>query len=116
MFFINVQFQFQIEILCNQLLLFFETDLDFLDLTSQAALFGFINESNINVHILQTHMLLILSYMCSNQGKEGVLNLNSFIKNVIKFEKIERKFDSVYEEKTIYFENKWKSTELKITV
>ena len=47
---------------------------------------------------------------------EGVLNLNSFIKNVIKFEKIERKFDSVYEEKTIYFENKWKSTELKITV
>ena len=34
------------KILWNQLLLFFETDLDFPDLTSQAALFGFINESD----------------------------------------------------------------------
>ena len=51
MFFINV--------LWNQLLLFFETDLDFSDLTSQAALLGFINESDINLNILHNHMLII---------------------------------------------------------
>ena len=31
------------KILWNQLLLFFETDLDFPDFTAQAALFGFVN-------------------------------------------------------------------------
>ena len=48
------------KILWNQLLLFFETDLDFPDLTPQAALFGFINESDNNLNIIQNHILLIL--------------------------------------------------------
>ena len=47
------------KILWNQLLLFFETDLDFPDLTPQAALFGFISESGNNLNILQNHILLI---------------------------------------------------------
>ena len=37
--------------LWNQLSLFFETDLDSPDLTLQAALFGFINESDNNLNI-----------------------------------------------------------------
>ena len=41
------------KILWDQLLSFFETDLDFPDLTPQAALFGFINESDKNLNILQ---------------------------------------------------------------
>ena len=56
--------------LWNQLSLFFETDFDFPDLTPQAALFGFINESDNNLNILQNHILLILSYASINQGKE----------------------------------------------
>ena len=47
------------KILWNQLLLFFETDLDFPDLTSQVALFGFIDESANNLNILQNHILFI---------------------------------------------------------
>ena len=47
------------KILWNQLLLFFGTDLDFPDLTQQVALFGFINESDNNLNILQIQALLI---------------------------------------------------------
>ena len=46
------------KILWNQLLLFFETDLDFHDVTPQTAVFGFINELGINLNILQNHVLL----------------------------------------------------------
>ena len=35
---------------------FFETDLDFPDLTPQPALLGFINESDNNLNILQNHI------------------------------------------------------------
>ena len=58
------------KILWNRLLLFFETDRDFPDLTPQAALFGFVNESDNNLNILQNHILLILNYVSINQGKE----------------------------------------------
>ena len=59
------------KILWNQLLLLFEADLDFPDLTPQAALFGFINESDNNLNILQNHILSIFKlYMFTNQGKE----------------------------------------------
>ena len=44
------------KILWNQLLLFFETDLDIPDLTPQAVSFGFINESDNNLNILQNHV------------------------------------------------------------
>ena len=47
------------KILWSQLLLFFETDLDFPDLTRQAALFDFISESDNNLNIIQNHILLI---------------------------------------------------------
>ena len=66
MFFINVQ----LLKFFGTNLLFFETDLDFPNLTPQAALFGFINESDNNLNILQNHILLILSYASINQGKE----------------------------------------------
>ena len=56
------------KILWNQLLVFFETDHDFPDLAPQAALFGFINESDNNLNILQNR-ILSLSYMSINQGK-----------------------------------------------
>ena len=56
-------------ILGNQLLLFFETDLDFPDLTPQAALFDFVNESDNNLNILQNH-ILIFNYASINQEKE----------------------------------------------
>ena len=46
----------------------------------------------------------------------GGLNLNSLIKNVTKIRKLERKISSVCEKKTIQFNNKWKSPDLKITV
>ena len=45
--------------LWNQLLLFFETDLDCPDLTPQAAFLGFINESDNSLNILQNPILLI---------------------------------------------------------
>ena len=47
------------KIFWNQLLLFFETDLDFSNVTEQAALFGFINELDNNLYILQNQILLI---------------------------------------------------------
>ena len=47
------------KILWNKLLLFFETEIDFPDLTPQVALFGFINESDNNLNLLQNHILLI---------------------------------------------------------
>ena len=40
------------KIIWNQLLLFFETDLDFPDLKPQVALFGFINELDDNLNLL----------------------------------------------------------------
>ena len=56
--------------LWNQLSLFFETYLDFPDLTPQDALFDFINESDNNLNILQNHMLLIFKLTSINQEKE----------------------------------------------
>ena len=53
------------EILWNQL--FFETDLYFLDLTPQAVLFGFTNESENNLNI--NHILLILKGTVMQIGK-----------------------------------------------
>ena len=60
------------KILWNLLLLFFETDLDFPDLTPQAALFGFINESDNNLNILQNHILLIFK-LYVYQSRERVV-------------------------------------------
>ena len=71
------------KILWNQLLLFFETDLDFPDLTPQVALFGFINESDNNLNMLQNHILIFKLYVYQSRQR-GVLNLNSLIKNVTK--------------------------------
>ena len=103
------------KILWNQLLLFFETDLDFPDLTPQAALFGFVNKSDNNLNILRNHILLIFKLHVYQSRERGVLNLNSLIKNVTKVKKLERKIASVCEKKTIQLNNKWKSTDLKIT-
>ena len=86
-------------ILWNQLLLFYGTDLDFPDLTLQAALFGFVNESDNNLNILQNHILLIFKLYVYQSRERGVLNLNSLIKNVIKVKKLERKIASVCEKK-----------------
>ena len=103
------------KILWNQLLLFLETDLP--DLTPQAALFGFIiNESNNNLNILQNHILLIIKLYIYQSKERGVLKLNGLIKNVTEAKKLERKIASVCEKKAIQFNNKWKSTDLKITV
>ena len=92
--------------LWNQLSLFFETDLDFPDLTPQAALFGFINESDNNLNILQNHILLIFKLYIYQSRERGVLNLNGLIKNVTKVKKLERKIASVFEKKTIQFNEK----------
>ena len=99
------------KIIWNQLLLFFETDLDFPDLTPQAVLFGFVNESDNNLN----HILFIFKLYVYQSRERGVLNLNSLIKNVTKVKKLKRKIATVYEKKTIQFNNKWKSTDLKIT-
>ena len=104
------------KILWNQLLLFFETDLDFPDLTLQAAPFGFISDSENNLNILQNHILLIFKLYLYQSRERGVLNLNSLIKNVTKVKKLERKIASVCKKNTIQFNNKWKSTDLKVTV
>ena len=103
------------KILWNQFLFFSDTDLDFTDLTLQAALFGFINESDNNLNILQNHVLLIFKqYVCQSRERE-VLNWNSLIKTITKVKKLERKFASVCKKKTIHFNNKRKSTDLRIT-
>ena len=101
--------------LWNQLSLFFETDLDFPDLTPQAAFFGFINELDNSLNILQNHILIFKLYIYQSRER-GVLNLNGLIKNVTKVKKLERKIASVCKKKTIQFNNKWKSTDLKIAV
>ena len=100
----------------NQPLLFFETDLDFPDLTPQDALFGFINELDNNLNILQNHTSLIFKLYVYQSRERGVLNLNSLMKNFTKVKKLERKIVSVCEKKTIQFNDKWKSTDSKITV
>ena len=79
------------KILWNQFLLFFKTDLDFPDLTPQASLFGFINESDNNLNILQNHILLILKLYVYQSRERGDLNLNSLIKNVTKVKKNTKK-------------------------
>ena len=51
------------------------------------------------------------------QSRErGILNLNNLIKNAAKVKKLERKIASVCKRKTIQFNNKWKSTDLRTTV
>ena len=103
------------KILWNQLLIFFEIDLDLLDLTLQAALFRFINESD-NLNILQNHTLFIFKLYVYQSRERGILNLNSLIKNITKVKKLERKITSVCEKQTIQCNNKWKLIDLKITV
>ena len=71
----------------NQFLLFFETDLDFPDLTAQAALFDFINKSDNKLNILQNLILLIFKLYVYQSKEREVLNLNSLIKNVTKDKK-----------------------------
>ena len=90
---------FSSKILWNQLLLFFEIDIDFPHLTPQAALFGFINESDSNLNTLQNHILLIFKVYIYQSRERGVLNLNCVIKNVTKVKKLERKIASAYEKK-----------------
>ena len=87
-----------------------------LSLLCVAALFGFINESDINLNILQNHILLIFKLYIYQSRERGVLNLNGLIKSVTKVKKLERKIASVCKKKTIQFNNKWKSTNIKITV
>ena len=84
------------KILWNQLLVFFKTDLGFPDFTPQAILFGFTNESDKNLNILQYHICL----------SRAILNLNSLIKNFTKVRRLEKKIVSVCEKKTIQFNNK----------
>ena len=73
------------KIIWNQLLIFFETDLDFPDLTPQAVLFGFINESDNNLNKLQNHVIKLFFKLYVYQSREKrVLNLNSLIRNVAK--------------------------------
>ena len=93
--------------LWNQLSLLFETDLDFPDLIPQAALFGFINESDNNLNILQNHILLILKLYIYQLRERGVLNLNGLIKNVTKVKRLKMKFAAVCKKKTIQLNNKW---------
>ena len=104
------------KILWNQVFLFFETDLDFPDLTLQSALLDFVNESDNNLNILQNHILLIFKIYVYQSREIGVLNMNILIKNVTKVKKLEKKIASVCEKKTIQFNNKWKSADLKTTV
>ena len=80
----------------------------FPDLTTQAALFRFINESGNNLNILQNHILLIFKLYIYQSRERGVLNLNGLIKKVTKVKKLERKIACVCEKKTIQFNNKWK--------
>ena len=91
----------------------FETDLDFPDLTQHASLFGFINESDNNLNILQNHMLLIFELCVYETVEQGVLNLNSLIKNVTKVKKLETKIAPVCNKKTILSNIKWKSIDLE---
>ena len=78
--------------------------LDFPDITPQATLFGFINESNNNLDILQNHILIFKRYIYQSRERE-VLNLNSLIKKVTKVKKLEMKIASVCGKKTIQFNN-----------
>ena len=91
-----------------------ETDFDFPDLTLQAALFGLISESDNSLNILK--IILIFKLCIYQSRKRGVLNLNSLMKNVAKVKNLERKIASVCEKKTIQFNDKWKLTDLKISV
>ena len=72
------------KIVSNQLLLFFETDLDFPDLKPQAALFGFISELDNNLNILHNLILLIFKLYIYQSRERGVLNLNILIKTLLK--------------------------------
>ena len=45
-----------------------------------------------------------------------VLHLNNLIKNVTKVKKLERKIASICKKKAVQFNNKWKTTDSKITV
>ena len=95
---------------------FFETDLDFPDLTPQAPLFGSINESDNSLNIFQNHILLIFKLYISQSRERRVFNLNGLLKNVIKVKKLESKIASVSKKKTIQFNKRCKSTDLKFTV
>ena len=85
----------------NQLLLFFEADVYFLDLTPKAALFGFINLSDNNLNILQNYISLIFKLYFYRSREGTVLNLNGLIKSVPKVKKLEREIASVCEKNTI---------------
>ena len=71
----------------------FWTDPDFPDLTPQAALFGFISESDNNLNILQNRILSIFKLHIYQLSERGVLNLNDLIKNVVKVKKLKRKIE-----------------------
>ena len=58
------------KILWNQLLLFSGAGLDFPDLTTQAALFSFINELD-SLNIPQNHILLIFELCLSIKGRRS---------------------------------------------
>ena len=102
------------KIIWNQFLPFFETHLDVPDLTLQAAVFGFINESDNNSNILQILILLILKlYICQssiylsikNVTKEKLYFYQSLIylsiENFTEDRTLGKKTASVCEKKTI---------------
>ena len=68
-----------------------EEDLDFPDLTLQAALFGFINELGNILNILQNLILPTFKlHVYQSRERRVLLNLNNLIRNVTK-RKLERK-------------------------
>ena len=60
-------------------------------------------------------MLSIFKLNVYQSRERAVLNLNRLIRNVTKVKKLERKISSACKKGTIQFNNKWKSTDLKIT-
>ena len=76
--------------LWNELVLFFENEFTLFDLTLQAAFLGFLN-GDLELLLIQNHLLLIFKIYIYNSRRSESLKIKSLIREITKVKNIEEK-------------------------
>ena len=102
--------------LWNQLAIYLAEDFSLPPQTLQAAVFGFSEKGNTENAILYNHLFLIFKLYVYRSREKGLLNVMSFVNQIIKIKKIEKENSLYSEKKRARYIKKWNKTDLKLVV
>ena len=96
--------------LWNELVLFFENEFTLFDLTPQAAFLVFLNV-DLELLLVQNHLLLIFKIYIYNSRRSESLKIKSLIREITKVKNIEEKISLNNEKKHTIYKRKWQLVE-----